>query len=283
MISDLTGLDVANASLLDESSACAEAMTLSCRATKRNVVLYDPHLHPQNIAVLQTRAKPIDIKLEPLDVENVNITRDIAGIIIQYPNTEGLIYENIESIVELAHESGALVTMACDPLSLCLLRSPGDLKADIVVGNAQRFGIPLGYGGPHVAFMSVAKTDNRNLLARLMPGRLVGISSNQLCQILWLLTTVMNFLILIFVLLFLGVCTTQLSPIKDADALVEEFYEKAEKIVESTVDLTEKLKFIKESTASFLKLAFPVGALVAASLDIASQLPNALLKQVMDV
>ncbi|CAD5212806.1 unnamed protein product [Bursaphelenchus okinawaensis] len=176
MISDLTGLDVANASLLDESSACAEAMTLSCRATKRNVVLYDPHLHPQNIAVLQTRAKPLDIKLEPLDVKNVNITRDIAGIIIQYPNTEGLIYENIESIVELAHESGALVTMACDPLSLCLLRSPGDLKADIAVGNAQRFGIPLGYGGPHPAFMSVAKTDNRNSLARLMPGRLVGIS-----------------------------------------------------------------------------------------------------------
>ncbi|KAI6232700.1 hypothetical protein M3Y99_00993800 [Aphelenchoides fujianensis] len=177
MIADLTGLEISNASLLDEATACAEAMTLAVRATKRQTLLYDPLLHPQNIALLKTRAEPLDIKLLPLDRNEPNITRDVAGVIVQYPNTEGLIYD-LEGLIDEIHNQGALCIMACDLLSLTLLRSPGDLKADIAVGSAQRFGLPLGYGGPHPGFMSVAKTDARNSLARMMPGRIVGVSKD---------------------------------------------------------------------------------------------------------
>ncbi|KAI1726951.1 glycine cleavage system p-protein [Ditylenchus destructor] len=171
MISDLTGLDVANASLLDESTACAEAMCMAVRATKRNIFLYDPHLHPQNIAVLKTRAKPLDIEVLPLDRECLNLTENVAGIILQYPNTEGQIYDNIKDIVEAANANGSIVVVACDPLSLTLLRSPGELGAHVAIGSAQRFGLPLFYGGPHPAFMAV-----QNKLARSMPGRIVGVS-----------------------------------------------------------------------------------------------------------
>ncbi|KAI6206628.1 hypothetical protein M3Y94_00934200 [Aphelenchoides besseyi] len=177
MISDLTGLAISNASLLDEATACAEAIALACRATKRQTILYDPFLHPQNIALLKTRAGPLNIKLEVLNMKEPSITRDIAGVILQYPNTEGHIYE-LEGLIEEIHNQGALCIMACDLLSLTLLRSPGCLKADIAIGNAQRFGLPLGYGGPHPGFMAVAKTDTRSSLARLMPGRIVGVSKD---------------------------------------------------------------------------------------------------------
>ncbi|KAI6180842.1 hypothetical protein M3Y98_00764700 [Aphelenchoides besseyi] len=177
MISDLTGLAISNASLLDEATACAEAIALACRATKRQTILYDPFLHPQNIALLKTRAEPLNIKLEVLNLKEPSITRDVAGVILQYPNTEGHIYE-LEGLIEEIHNKGALCIMACDLLSLTLLRSPGCLKADIAIGNAQRFGLPLGYGGPHPGFMAVAKTDTRSSLARLMPGRIVGVSKD---------------------------------------------------------------------------------------------------------
>uniref|UniRef100_A0A914DZF0 glycine dehydrogenase (aminomethyl-transferring) n=1 Tax=Acrobeloides nanus TaxID=290746 RepID=A0A914DZF0_9BILA len=177
MIADLTGLEIANASLLDEATACAEAICLASRVTKRFKILYDPHLHPQNIALLRTRAEPLDIDLIPLtDVEgSPSVAKDIAGVIVQYPNTEGKIYD-LENLIKTSHENGALVIMVCDLLSLTLLKSPGDLGADIAVGNAQRFGLPLGYGGPHPAFMAVAKRDEKNSLARTMPGRIVGVS-----------------------------------------------------------------------------------------------------------
>jgi glycine cleavage system protein P-like pyridoxal-binding family len=110
------------------------------------------------------------------DVEgSPTVAKDIAGVIVQYPNTEGKIY-NLENLIKTSHENGALVIMVCDLLSLTLLKSPGDLGADIAVGNAQRFGLPLGYGGPHPAFMAVAKRDEKNSLARTMPGRIVGVS-----------------------------------------------------------------------------------------------------------
>uniref|UniRef100_A0A915EM84 glycine dehydrogenase (aminomethyl-transferring) n=1 Tax=Ditylenchus dipsaci TaxID=166011 RepID=A0A915EM84_9BILA len=173
MITDLTGLDVANASLLDESTACAEAMCLAVRATKRNVFLYDEQLHPQNIALLKTRADPLDIEVNPLDINSPNLTDQVAGIIIQYPNTEGLIYENIEKLIASANKHGIQTILVCDPLALTLVRSPGDLGAQIAVGSAQRFGLPLFYGGPHPAFMAV-----HSKLARSMPGRIVGVSKD---------------------------------------------------------------------------------------------------------
>ncbi|KAI6241804.1 Glycine cleavage system P-protein domain containing protein [Aphelenchoides fujianensis] len=178
MISDLTGLPVANASLLDEASACAEALTLACRATKRSAVLYDEHLHPQNLDLLRTRAAPLDIKLVPLDPKNPQFGAEVAAVILQYPNTEGTIYTNVEQLIAEAHTHGALGVMVCDPLALTVLRSPGDLNADIAVGSAQRFGLPLSYGGPHPGFIAVAQRDERNTLARLIPGRIVGVSKD---------------------------------------------------------------------------------------------------------
>uniref|UniRef100_A0A7E4V1I6 Glycine cleavage system P protein n=1 Tax=Panagrellus redivivus TaxID=6233 RepID=A0A7E4V1I6_PANRE len=176
MVSDLTGLETSNASLLDEATACAEAACLAARYTKRNTILYDTKLHPQNFAVLKTRAEPLGIKLVPLEnVENPSISKDVAGVIVQYPNTEGKVYD-LTKLIENTHEAGGLAILACDILSLTMLRSPGELGADIAIGSAQRFGLPLGYGGPHPAFMSVAKTNAKNTLARMMPGRIVGVS-----------------------------------------------------------------------------------------------------------
>jgi glycine dehydrogenase len=178
MICDLTGLDVANASLLDEATAVAEAACLAARSTKRNTILYDKQLHPQNLAVLKTRAEPLDITLLPIDdIENPTVTRDVAGVIVQYPDTEGKIFD-LTALIENTHNAGGLVIMASDLLALTMIRPPGDLGADIAVGSAQRFGLPLGYGGPHPAFMAVAKRDAKNSLARSMPGRIVGVSKD---------------------------------------------------------------------------------------------------------
>nr|CAD2200258.1 unnamed protein product [Meloidogyne enterolobii] len=188
MISDLTGLPFANASLLDESTACAEAIALAVRVTKRRTILYDTGLHPQNIGVMATRSEPMDINFKPLDIDDVNVNKkfgdDIAAIILQYPNTEGLIYEDLDLLIQYAHKEKILVIMVCDLLSLTLLRSAGDLGADIAVGSAQRFGLPLGYGGPHAGFMSVANL----ALARQMPGRIVGVSRDQQGNIAYRLT-----------------------------------------------------------------------------------------------
>ncbi|VDO89164.1 unnamed protein product, partial [Haemonchus placei] len=174
MIADLTGLPTTNASLLDESTAVAEAIALAARFTKRNKVLVDPYLHPQNLDVAKTRSRPHGIELSELNFDNFNVSKDVAAVIIQYPDTEGRI-RNIEKLIAKAHEQGALVVLVCDVMSLTLLKSPGDLGADVAVGSAQRFGVPLGYGGPHPGFMAVAR-DSKNSLGRMMPGRIIGVS-----------------------------------------------------------------------------------------------------------
>ncbi|VDN04287.1 unnamed protein product [Thelazia callipaeda] len=177
MISDLTGLAISNASLLDESTACSEAMTLAVRFTKRNKILIDPLLHPQNIAVIETHAQPLEIDIGVLNITNPNFDHQVGGIIIQYPNTEGEI-SLLDDVINKAHENKSLVILVCDLLSLTLLRSPGELDADVAVGSSQRFGVPLGFGGPHAGFMAVKKNDEQFSLVRQMPGRIVGLSKD---------------------------------------------------------------------------------------------------------
>lgn len=174
MIADLTGLPSTNASLLDESTAVAEAIALASRATKRSKALLDPFLHPQNLDVARTRSGPLGIELFELSFDSCNIEKDIAAVVVQYPDTEGRI-RDLDKLIAKAHEQGCLVVLVCDLMALTLLKSPGDLGADIAVGSAQRFGVPLGYGGPHPGFMAVAK-DSKNTLGRMMPGRIIGVS-----------------------------------------------------------------------------------------------------------
>ena len=179
MISDLTGLDIANASLLDEATAAAEAMTLCLHAQKRgsqaNTFFVADTCHPQTIDVVRTRAEPLDIRIVVGDPATINYDvaspeEAIFGVLVQYPDTNGNIADYAE-LCAAAHAAGALVVVAADLLALTLLRPPGDFDADIAVGNSQRFGVPLGYGGPHAAFMAT-----KDEYKRLMPGRLVGVS-----------------------------------------------------------------------------------------------------------
>lgn len=172
MIEDLTGLPVAGASLLDEPTAVAEAMTLALRAGKKNVnkLLVDQDIHPQTLAVLSTRAKPLGIELVSWDAIEPIPEGDFAGVVISYPGSSGNI-NNIGPIIEHIKSSGAMAIVTTDLLALTLIQSPGSLGADIVVGSAQRFGVPMGFGGPHAGFMSV-----RSGLERSLPGRLVGVS-----------------------------------------------------------------------------------------------------------
>ncbi|MFZ4485678.1 MAG: aminomethyl-transferring glycine dehydrogenase [Candidatus Nanopelagicales bacterium] len=176
MIEDLTALPVAGSSLLDEPTAAAEAMALCLRSAKRDVhhFLVDADTHPQTLAVLATRAEPIGIELVVADLGNVGKTGlpegDFAGVLVSYPGTSGRIRDP-RPVIDAAHERGALAVVAADLLGLTLLTPPGEMGADIVVGSAQRFGVPLGFGGPHAGFMSV-----RAGLERSMPGRLVGVS-----------------------------------------------------------------------------------------------------------
>ncbi len=171
-VCDLTALPIANASMLDESTAAAEAMTLARRVYKGSddaVFLLDSNLHPQTIAVVATRAKPLGITIEIADLASPNpTTSEVFGAIVQYPNTRG----EIQDFTELAswiHSKNALLIAAVDLLSLTVLKAPGEWGADIAVGSAQRFGVPMGFGGPHAGFMSV-----RAGLERSLPGRLVG-------------------------------------------------------------------------------------------------------------
>jgi glycine dehydrogenase len=172
MICDLTGLDVANASLLDEATAAAEAMALAERVSqhKTKAFFVDHEVHPQTLAVLRTRAAPLGWNLivgDPLaDLEQ----SDVLGALLQYPGTSGAVRDLRPAIAAL-HAKGALAIVAADLLALTLLASPGELGADIAVGSAQRFGVPMGYGGPHAAYMAV-----RDALKRSLPGRLVGLS-----------------------------------------------------------------------------------------------------------
>ncbi len=171
LVSDLTGLDIANASLLDEATAAAEAMTMARRSTrsKQQRFFVDENCHPQNIAVIQTRAAPLGIEVVIADPDSLQADQ-VFGAIFQYPGTYGHVRDFTDSIAAL-HEHGALAIVAADPLALCLLKSPGEMDADIAVGSTQRFGVPVGYGGPHAAYMVV-----KDAYKRAMPGRIVGVS-----------------------------------------------------------------------------------------------------------
>ena len=172
MIVDLTGLDIANASLLDEGTAAAEAMTLMKRSSKsRSEVLFvAADCHPQTIAVVRTRAAPLGIEVVVGDPERDLDPAAVFGALVQYPGTDGHV-RDYRSLAERLHAAGSLLTVAADPLALVLLASPGSWGADIVVGSAQRFGVPMGFGGPHAAFFAT-----RDAFKRSMPGRLIGVS-----------------------------------------------------------------------------------------------------------
>jgi glycine dehydrogenase len=172
MICDLTGLDVANASLLDEATAAAEAMALAERASsaKTKSFFVDADVHPQTLSVLRTRAEPLGWTLIVGDPLTELEGADVVGGLLQYPDTSGAVRDLRPAIAAL-HAKGALAIVAADLLALTLLASPGELGADIAIGSAQRFGVPMGYGGPHAAYMAV-----RDALKRSLPGRLVGLS-----------------------------------------------------------------------------------------------------------
>ena len=171
MIIDLTALDIANASMLDEATAAAEAMAL-CHAVvpNRKTFFVADNCHPQTIAVVQTRAKPLGIEIKIGDYSQFKFDSTIFGALVQYPATDGAIYDYAE-FVRKAHDAGALVVVAADILALTLLKPPGEFGADVAVGNTQRFGVPLGFGGPHAAYFAT-----RDEFKRHMPGRLVGVS-----------------------------------------------------------------------------------------------------------
>lgn len=171
MISDLTGLEIANASLLDESTACAEGMTMAQRVSKskKTAFFVDENCHPQNIAVMKTRAKPLGIEIIVDAPENMQADA-IFGAIFQYPGTLGTV-RDFTSLISALHAHKAIGVVCADPLALTLLKEPGEMGADIAVGNTQRFGIPLGYGGPHAAYMATLDAYKRS-----MPGRIVGLS-----------------------------------------------------------------------------------------------------------
>src|SRR6201991_2544102 len=172
MICDLSGLDIANASLLDEATAAAEAMALAERAaqSKSKSFFVDAEVHPQTLAVLRTRAEPLGWNLVIGDPLNDLGNADVFGGLLQYPASSGAVRDLRPAIAAL-HAKGALAIVAADLLALTLLASPGELGADIAIGSAQRFGVPMGYGGPHAAYMAV-----RDALKRSLPGRIVGLS-----------------------------------------------------------------------------------------------------------
>src|SRR5947208_3356456 len=171
MITDLTALDIANASLLDEATAAAEAMTL-CHASVggRKMFFVADNCHPQTIEVVQTRAKPLGFEVVVGNFSQFKFDETVFGALVQYPATDGAIYD-YESFAKAAHDAGALVVVAADILALTLLKPPGEFGADVAVGNTQRFGVPLGFGGPHAAYFAT-----RDAYKRHMPGRLVGVS-----------------------------------------------------------------------------------------------------------
>ena len=171
MIIDMTKLDIANASLLDESTAAAEAMVMMLRSTnKKNQLLVANDCHPQTIDVLKTRSNPIGVELVIKPVDEFKFTENVFGALVQYPSTDGKVFDFSE-ICNRAHKSGALVAVATDLLGLALLPTPGEIGADIAVGNSQRFGVPIGFGGPHAAFIAAKENFKRK-----MPGRIIGVS-----------------------------------------------------------------------------------------------------------
>ncbi|MEU8370831.1 aminomethyl-transferring glycine dehydrogenase [Micromonospora tulbaghiae] len=172
MVTDLTGLATANASMLDEGTAAAEAMTLARRASKSKSPVYvvDADALPQTVAVIASRAEPLGIEVRVVDVERDELPAEFFGLHLQYPGASGAVRDH-RALVEAAHGVGALVTVAADLLALTLLRPPGEIGADIAAGTTQRFGVPMGFGGPHAGYLAV-----RSGLERMLPGRLVGVS-----------------------------------------------------------------------------------------------------------
>ena len=174
MVIELTGLEIANSSLLDEGTAAAEAMSMSygvCK-NKANAFFVDKGCHPQTIEVIKTRANPLGIELIVGNFAEFDFSKPIFGALLQYPATDGTIYDYRE-FIEQAHRGKAIVTVAADILSLALLTPPGEFGADIAVGSTQRFGVPLGYGGPHAAYFATKEKYKRQV-----PGRIVGISKD---------------------------------------------------------------------------------------------------------
>ncbi|MCM2561532.1 aminomethyl-transferring glycine dehydrogenase [Lutimaribacter sp. EGI FJ00015] len=175
MVADLTGLEIANASLLDEATAAAEAMTMAQRVakSKEKAFFIDENCHPQNIAVMRTRAEPLGIEVivgAPEDMQ----AEQVFGAVFQYPGTYGHV-RDFTPQMEALHAAKAVGIVIADPMALCLLKEPGAMGADIAVGSTQRFGVPMGYGGPHAAYMAC-----RDAFKRAMPGRLVGVSVDSL-------------------------------------------------------------------------------------------------------
>ncbi len=175
MLVDLTGLDIANASLLDEATAAAEAMSLTVAVSKVRgapIYLVDESCHPQTIAVVRTRAEARGVEIVVGDPHSFDGADGVFGALVQYPSTEGRI-DDFRALCTRMHDSGALVTAAADLLSLALLTPPGEWGADVAVGNAQRFGVPLGYGGPHAAYFAT-----REAYKRQVPGRIIGVTKD---------------------------------------------------------------------------------------------------------
>ncbi|MFB3148348.1 MAG: glycine dehydrogenase, partial [Thermodesulfobacteriota bacterium] len=177
MVSDLTGMEIANASLLDEGTAAAEAMTMLHRAKDKkikgkdaNIFFVSDKCFPQTIDILRTRAEPLGISLVVGDHQGFDFDDEVFGALVQYPGAEGEV-DDYSYFVENAHDSGILVAVAADLLSLTLLTPPGEFGADVVVGSTQRFGVPLGYGGPHAAYIATFEK-----FARQVPGRIIGVS-----------------------------------------------------------------------------------------------------------
>ena len=170
MVADLTGCEIANASLLDEGTAAAEAMTMCRRVTKSasDTFWVDADCHPQTLAVVETRAEPLGIKVMVGSPDSFDDRG--FGALIQYPGSSGAISDPTP-VIERIHDAGGLVVAATDLLALTLLTPPGELGADVVIGSSQRFGVPMGFGGPHAAFLATAEAHKRS-----MPGRLVGVS-----------------------------------------------------------------------------------------------------------
>ncbi|ETW13579.1 glycine dehydrogenase [Roseivivax marinus] len=171
MVSDLTGLEIANASLLDEATACAEAMTMAGRVakSKQKAFFVDENCHPQNIAVVRTRARPLGIEVIVGDPDDLD-PEAVFGALFQYPGTYGHV-RDFTGHMERLHAAQAVGVVSADPMALCVLKSPGEMGADIAVGTTQRFGVPMGYGGPHAAYIAC-----RDAYKRSLPGRLVGVS-----------------------------------------------------------------------------------------------------------
>jgi glycine dehydrogenase len=174
MVQELCGLDIANASLLDEATAAAEAMTLAHRVAKgdRDTFFVDDRVHPHTVAVVETRAAPLGLRVVRGDAATFQPDGQVFGGIVQYPATDGSVDDH-RAFAERLHAVGAIVIAATDLLALTLLTPPGEWGADIAVGNSQRFGVPLGYGGPHAAFMAA-----RDAWKRSVPGRIIGISKD---------------------------------------------------------------------------------------------------------